>query len=281
MRLITLPLVLLISLVTILAACGGGDSDSAPEEAGTMPTSTATAADDHIEDDLASEGREVYLEVGCAQCHGQDAEGSMMAPALAGHTPEQVRRQVRNPVGMMPRFDEDDLSDEKLNSLIAYIEGLDGDHGHAFEPEAPQSTHLLMMLIALKADDLEEAQHHLGHAREYTGDAELQEQLDDLGSMLDSSDMHDAEHMIEGMLEDTDPEQGTMETLHLEIAVQALRLDDPDDARHHLEHALDADASPEATATIQEAIDAIAAGELHDAEELINTILGETNHDEG
>lgn len=289
MKTMTLALVLLIASITLVAACGDDDSDDAtPADAGAVPTSTAAKPDEqddneeeHDEDDLVATGREVYLDVGCAQCHGQDAEGSMMAPALAGHTPEQVRRQVRNPVGMMPRFDEDDLSEDDLEALTAYIDSLEGSHGHGFEEGAPESTHLLMLLIALKADDLNETRHHLGHAREFIDNPEIQEQLNEFEGMLDADNMHDAEHMVESMLGDTEADQATMTTLHLEVTVQALRLEDADDARHHLEHALEGDVSAELEATIQGAIDAIEGGDLHEAEELINQALGAPDHDDG
>ena len=136
------------------------------------------------------------------------------------------------------------------------------------------------MLIALKTDYMDETRHHLVHAREFINDAEFQEQLDELEGMLDVENVDDAEHMIEGMLESVEVDEKTMSTLHLAVTLQALRLDDPDDARHHLGHALEGDVSPELEATIQEAIDAIDAGDLHDAEDLINEALGEPEHDD-
>lgn len=281
MRTITAALMLLLVSTVLLAACSDDEADST-EDAEAAPTSVTLATQEQGggTNDLVAAGREVYLNVGCAQCHGDDAEGSMMAPALAGHTPEQVRRQVRNPVGMMPRFDEDDLSERDLESLAAYIDSLEGDHGHGFEKGAPQSTHLLMMLIALKSNDLDETHHHLSHAREFIDDPEVQQQLDDLEDMLDAENIHDAEHMIENMLEGAEADETTMPILHLEVAVQALRSDDPDDARHHLEHALDGGVSARVAETISDAIDAIDAGNLHDAEDLINSALGEPEHDE-
>ena len=290
-----LALLFLLAAFTLVAACGGDDDDDqlSADSATIIPCSAdgpcslrdgGEDGDEHTEDehdDLIASGRQVYLDVGCAQCHGQDAEGSMMAPALAGHTSEQIERQVRNPVGMMPGYDEDALGEEDLEALTAYIDSLEGDHGHAFDERAPESAHLLMMLIALKADDLAETQHHLSHAREFIDDEDIQGQLEDLEAMLKSGDMHDAEHILEDMLEGTDVDEAAMATLHLEVAIQALRFDDPDDARHHLEHGLEGDLSAEEEAAIREAINAIEAGDLHDAEDLINDLLGESDHDEG
>ena len=67
---------LLISLVPVLllaAACGGD------------PTATPTPA--AVAD---ADGEMLFLTAGSPSCHGQDAEGTGAAPALAGHTEEQV-----------------------------------------------------------------------------------------------------------------------------------------------------------------------------------------------
>ena len=44
-----------------------------------------------------SEGHGLFVAKGCTACHGQNAEGSQIAPALAGHSEAMVNRQVRNP----------------------------------------------------------------------------------------------------------------------------------------------------------------------------------------
>lgn len=69
-----------------------------------------------------------YQAAGCSSCHGQDGEGGV-GPALAGHTDAQVEKQVRDPVGDMPAFGSEKLSDQQLALIVTYIEGLEGE-GH-------------------------------------------------------------------------------------------------------------------------------------------------------
>ncbi|MBT8467750.1 MAG: cytochrome c, partial [Deltaproteobacteria bacterium] len=66
----------------------------------------------------------VVYESACASCHGNRAQGGA-GPALAGHTEEQIVRQVRAPVGEMPMFSPRDVSSYGLEALVEMIEGLD------------------------------------------------------------------------------------------------------------------------------------------------------------
>lgn len=83
------------------------------------PASTATAAPAP-----ASEGRQLYISKGCVACHGSDAQGTTIAPALQGRSKKQVTNQVRNPVGLMPRFGPELISDAELERIADYIESL-------------------------------------------------------------------------------------------------------------------------------------------------------------
>lgn len=72
----------------------------------------------------AEQGRALFVEVGCAACHGEDAGGGI-GPALAGRSPERIRTQIRNPRGFMPAFSPEALSDDDLEKIVVYIESLD------------------------------------------------------------------------------------------------------------------------------------------------------------
>ncbi len=113
------------------AACGAA---ATPTVIPTLqPTSTPASAPSST---LAPEahGTQLFSEKGCAACHGQNAEGSAIAPALPGHTAEQVRRQVRNPIGAMPRFGPEKISDEELDELVEFITELTSDgHGEPLD----------------------------------------------------------------------------------------------------------------------------------------------------
>ena len=99
-------LVLAVSIGAILVACGG----SSTTETATPPASLS----------LAEQGQQLYLTKGCSGCHGLRAEGSDIAPALPGHSADQVRRQVRNPQRSMPAFGPDQVSDEELIAALLY-----------------------------------------------------------------------------------------------------------------------------------------------------------------
>jgi ubiquinol-cytochrome c reductase cytochrome c subunit len=62
----------------------------------------------------------------CAGCHQIVAEGGYVSgavpPALEDDTPTQIAEAVRIGPYVMPRFSEKAISDEQLNSLIAYVQ---------------------------------------------------------------------------------------------------------------------------------------------------------------
>ncbi|MEE9325312.1 MAG: cytochrome c, partial [Dehalococcoidia bacterium] len=129
-RLLTSVAVLLASVATLagVALIIRVAFDDGEEATLTFaPTATATAMEDegeeHLEE-IISRGRELYLSVGCAACHGQNAEGSSIGPALPGHTEEQVKSQVRNPIKNMPAFSQAQIDDEGLDAIAAYITSL-------------------------------------------------------------------------------------------------------------------------------------------------------------
>jgi mono/diheme cytochrome c family protein len=88
--------------------------------------------------------------------------------ALANHTPEQVRAQVRSlrTGTIMPAFDEALLGDDDLEAVIAFIGGLEGEgHGHVEAEEAERVStlemHHWMAISAVKAGNVDEARHHV------------------------------------------------------------------------------------------------------------------------
>ena len=64
-------------------------------------------------------------ELRCKDCHGGVAEGAF-GPDLAGRglNVAQVRRAVRQPWGIMPRFIDEQVSDQELANLTAYFASL-------------------------------------------------------------------------------------------------------------------------------------------------------------
>lgn len=72
-----------------------------------------------------SPGRRVYIQAGCATCHGVDALGGPVGPSLAASHPEIVKRMVRDGPGGMPAYSATSLSDADLDKLAVYLRGLE------------------------------------------------------------------------------------------------------------------------------------------------------------
>ena len=266
-RLVILLAIAGAAIVALVAACGDSTPSRFRTSIAQIPTPTPTPTPGV---------RPPFVAAGCGVCHGEYAQGSAIAPALAGHSAVQIRRQVRTPRGVMPAFSVATLSDDDLDEVIEFIEHLapQGEgHVHAFEPSRPVSAHLLMALIALKGGNTDDVVHHIEHAR-LVADADVAATLDEILEAVEAGELHDAEHELEELLPETaDSSVPDEETLHLELALDALTDDDDDDAAHHLEHYLNLPPG-EGFETAQEALSLVRLGELHEAEDKVQEILG-------
>ena len=279
-KLSTLVVFLFLTLTAI--ACGAAATPAVvptPEPSpspASKPSSTA-APDIH--------GPQLFVEKGCAACHGQNAEGSAIAPALPGHTAEQVRRQVRNPIGAMPRFGPEQISDGELKDLIEFVTELTSDgHGEPLDLSMDEvvAMHHWMAILALKADGVAEAKHHVKHIIELVEDADHRRQMEEVLDALDENRLHDAEHSVEGMLAGTAETDLSPGELHLQMVLSALAVPDVEDAQHHLDH-FQTQSSMEGTEPSQvdlaeEAMGHLNAGELHEAEELAKELIENMPH---
>jgi ubiquinol-cytochrome c reductase cytochrome c subunit len=115
---LALAVAVLAAAMNLLAACQG-----------TTPQAGATPEAGHMETE-ALEGHTLFVEKGCASCHGRNGEGTAAVPALQGHTVEQVEKQVRDPRAVMPRFGPELISDAELHEIAHYVTSLGGAHGH-------------------------------------------------------------------------------------------------------------------------------------------------------
>ncbi len=272
-KLSTLAVFLFLTLTAI--ACGAAATPtvvSTPEPTPTSATSLILVPEVH--------GSQLFVEKGCAACHGQNGEGSAIAPALPGHTAEQVKRQVRNPIGAMPRFGPAQISDEELEELIEFITELKSD-GHD-EPldlsmDDVVAMHHWMALLALKADVVPEAKHHVKHIIELVEDADHRHQMEEVLNALDENRLHDAEHSVEGMLAGTAETELSLAELHLQMVLSALAVHDAEDAQHHFDHFME-DAETSQVVLAEEAAGHLNAGELHEAEELAKELIENMPH---
>ena len=197
------------------AACGAAATPTAVPTVEPTPNSATTSSSTIAPD---AHGQQLFVDKGCAACHGENAEGSAIAPALPGHTAEQVRRQVRNPIGVMPRFGPEKISDEELEELIEFITELKSD-GHdeplGLSMDDVVTMHHWMAILALKADGVAEAKHHVKHIIELVEDADHRHQMEEVLDALNENQLHDAEHSLEGMLAGTAEPELSLGELHL------------------------------------------------------------------
>lgn len=245
--------------------CHGGVKDN--DFIFTSPLKAATEAT----------GRGFFISKGCAACHGQDAQGSEIAPAVAGHSEAVVMRQVRNPRFRMPAFTAGQVSSEELEAIAHYISSLEGDaHAHVEPAEVTVAVemHHWMALEGLKVHDTTEAIHHVQHIIELLGPGSHRTQMEATLESLQAGETHDPEHDIEGMLAGTAAPALTLVQLHLSQALVSLAIDDLADGQHHVAHAQEvADASQRDKLAETQLL--LAQGEVRGAEHEIEELVSQ------
>lgn len=126
MKIGLVPTSLLVVALLLAVAVGCTSSQPTPT---TVPTSTprraptATPMPTPTPEAIVA-GQALFRDKGCATCHGQNAEGSSIAPALRGYTVQQVIKQVRTPLKMMPAFSQAQVTDGELDLIAIYITSL-------------------------------------------------------------------------------------------------------------------------------------------------------------
>jgi len=271
---------LIAGLILLVTACGGdGDTPS------NLPVSTATpsaAAPSTPE----SEGERLFIANGCSACHGAQGQGSAIAPALAGHTGSQVKRQARAPLGLMPVFPPSKISNEELGQIADYIESLEGDHVHmrVADPGEALSQHHWMTLFALEDGSASEAVHHIDHIIAQVAGQHLS-QMEEAKDETTGGKLHEAVHIIENMLAGVQVEDLTPSEMHASLARSSVLIDDIDEALHHLDHFMERMSGDQAAASrVGEIRDLLESGDISDAahelEELTGTAHEEEHEDE-
>jgi mono/diheme cytochrome c family protein len=72
----------------------------------------------------AENGKTLYLQVGCYQCHGQAGQGARMTGPRISRTEfpfDSFLYQLRHPANQMPPYEAAVLSDQDAADLYAYV----------------------------------------------------------------------------------------------------------------------------------------------------------------
>jgi mono/diheme cytochrome c family protein len=114
----TLAVILVVSAAALSAATLSGTALSGAILAAQAPAQPAPAGS-------IEKGRLGFVKVGCAQCHGREAQGSpTTGPRLGpnGLPYQAFARYVRAPRLQMPPYTEKVLSDADLADLYAFVQ---------------------------------------------------------------------------------------------------------------------------------------------------------------
>jgi mono/diheme cytochrome c family protein len=82
-------------------------------------------------------GKAVFASAGCMACHGAQAQGTPLAPAIAPPPLElpAMISYVRQPTGKMPPIPESTTSDKQLTDVFAYLQSIAPKTTSADEPK--------------------------------------------------------------------------------------------------------------------------------------------------
>lgn len=125
------------TLLTVARA--GIAAQSASKPAGTQPNANAEPPVDTSEPDGdPASGAQLFQSIGCADCHGADAEGAIGPPIVRVKKRfQEFESFVRKPTGAMPNeFPADLVSEDKLIDIYAFLEHPPGPPPAADKPKA-------------------------------------------------------------------------------------------------------------------------------------------------
>ncbi|MGI9260113.1 MAG: c-type cytochrome [Gammaproteobacteria bacterium] len=87
---------------------------------------TATMVVSNAQDGADLDGRALYLDFGCHQCHGFEGQGSQASPPNPRIAPtpyplEAFSVFIRTPVRLMPPYSPNVMTDEQLGAIYEYV----------------------------------------------------------------------------------------------------------------------------------------------------------------
>ena len=166
-----------------------------------------------------------------------------------------------------------------LGLLAVACGGNDDGEGDPLVLDAVTVEHHWQALVAIRDGDLEDASHHVEHIIGSVEGAHLAA-MQDIAALLAAGETHDAEHELEVMLAGQADGGLTREALHLQMAVEALTLDDATEAVHHIGHFIAAVPDSEANDGT-EVLALLAAGDVDEAKQRLTALIAEfAEHDD-
>lgn len=229
-------------------------------------------------------GQALFEANGCIACHGANAEGvEGLGPALPGHSREMVFRQVREPRQapqdsiQMPAYSIEQISDEELEQIVAFIESLGPPMGLGpFAGSMTEAAHLRLALFSLQVEDVTSATAHLEDLAAIV-EGEIKEQVEELLHLLESGDTAEAKHELETMLADAEGAELTTVQLYVLLALDALQAHEDESAIRYLEGAISV-ATGEEQAHLEKLLAELEAGHAHDVQHELQEMLGMEPH---
>jgi mono/diheme cytochrome c family protein len=147
-----IPLITLLAL--ILAACGSPSASTPATPKGLNPVASA------------AQGQQLF-QLNCGECHGKDSTGTDEAPAVLGHTADEITKQVRTPEGDMKAIAPAKLSDADLAQIVQYVTGLGGADAHPdIKPTDEERVHLMAAYESIKDHDKLDRQTATNHLQQ-------------------------------------------------------------------------------------------------------------------
>lgn len=137
----------IVTTAFVLAACGGGDDETPAGDTAPPPATQTSAAGSDVSafadvelpegvtHEMVAQGQAIFNSQTCFTCHGQNATGGPLAPALNDQdwlntdgSYEEIVEVVRNGVAQpqefpapMPAMGGAPLSEEQIRQVAAYV----------------------------------------------------------------------------------------------------------------------------------------------------------------
>ena len=109
------PTAIALSFVLVLSFCVSG---LAPLR-GAQKAQSSDAPSGNAEN-----GKKIFFQHGCYQCHGREGQGSVMTgPRIAPDPPpfEEIASYIRKPTGEMPPYTTKVLPDQDMADIYAFL----------------------------------------------------------------------------------------------------------------------------------------------------------------